>query len=414
MSAIEKKLLKVKKASVELKAASSARKNAVLEKLAEKLRNESEKILKANSADIKLAKGATPAFQDRLALNSDRINQMARSLLDVAHLDDPVGEVADEHSLANGLNVKKERSPLGVIMMIFESRPNVAVEAFSIAFKAGNAVILRGGSESQRSTEILYKLIRGCLAAEGFSEDCIWGISNPDRKLVKSLLSMNNYIDVVVPRGGEGLINFVSQNTKIPVIKHDRGLCHVYIHEDADLKMAVDIVKNAKVQRPSACNSMETLLVHENVARELLPMLFLELVGVTWFGCSKTLSILGTGKSVQKVTKKSYDTEYLDLKMNCKVVKHMNDALTHIGAHGSKHSECIVTQSSDASKLFQDSVDAAAVFWNASTRFNDGFELGLGGELGISNQKLHVRGPVGVRELTSYRWIIEGTGQIRK
>jgi glutamate-5-semialdehyde dehydrogenase len=327
--------------------------------------------------------------------------------------------------LPNGLDVRKLRAPLGVIFMIFESRPNVAIEAFSLGFKAGNAMILRGGKESARTTAALYSVLREALTQAGVSASCLWGVTDPDRALVEHLLKQKQWIDVVVPRGGDGLIDFVTRASLIPVIKNDRGLCHVYVHEDADLTMAEKIVLNAKCQRPGVCNSMETLLVHASCAADFLPRAYQRLSAhqVQWFGCPRTLKILEAGlpgggqptpqPAPKPATEASYDTEYLGYKINCRVVDSLEDAIAHIERHGSRHSEAIITRSRETARYFEQAVDAAAVYWNASTRFTDGFELGLGGELGISTQKLHVRGPVGLRELTSVRWIIEGQGHIR-
>jgi len=340
---------------------------------------------------------------------------MAESSRMVAKLDDPLGR-SDIRQLKNGLVLKKVSAPLGLILMIFESRPNVALEAFSLAFKAGNSVILRGGKESMGTTKIFYKIITENLVKNGVSSDAVWGITNPDRSLTSFLLKQKEYIDVVVPRGGSGLINFVVKNSLMPIIKNDRGLCHVYVHEDADLDMAVRIVFNSKTQRPSACNSMETVLVNSKIAEKFLPTLYsmTSEKKVLWHGDKATLKILRGHRDVKAAVKTHWDTEYLDQIMNCRVVTDLEEALKHIDAHGSRHSESIVTKSEAVAGQFQREVDAAVVYWNASTRFTDGYEFGLGGELGISTQKLHVRGPVGLVELTSFRWIVDGTGQVRE
>jgi glutamate-5-semialdehyde dehydrogenase len=300
--------------------------------------------------------------------------------------------------------------------MIFESRPNVALEAFGLAVKSANVAILRGGKESSQTTKAIYAILSESLTASGLEKDMFWGISDPDRAIVNFLLDQKSFIDVVIPRGGEGLIQFVVSHSKIPIIKNDRGMCHVYVDEKADVDMAIAIVENAKTQRPGVCNAMETLLVHEKIAKTFLPLLHqqLEKQGVEWHGCSKTVSILKKKNKVKSASKKDFDTEYLDLKMNCKVVKNYQEAVTHIETHGSRHSEAIVTQDEKLALAFQNEVDAAAVYWNASTRFTDGFALGLGGEMGISTQKLHVRGPVGLKELTSLRWVMDGSGQVRQ
>lgn len=409
-------LKSLRNAARELRSISAEAKNHVLKKAAELLEERSEILLKANQADLdQLPVDTSPAFRDRLTLNKKRLEQMAESLRQVAALPDPVGEVVESRVLKNGLKVSRQRSPLGVIFMIFESRPNVAIEAFSLAFKAGNALILRGGKESTQSTAALYDLLMEALEHGGISRSCLWGVTDPDRKLVERLLQEKQSIDVVVPRGGDGLIDFVTRHSQIPVIKNDRGMCHVYIHSDADLEMAEQIVLNAKTQRPGVCNAMETLLVDEKIAQSFLSRLYTLLAPfeLQWHGCEKTCSILTGYPHIQPAQDQSWDTEYLSLEMNCRVVKSVDEAIQQIELHGSRHSEAIITKSEEVARRFQFEVDAAAVYWNASTRFTDGFELGLGGELGISTQKLHVRGPVGLRELTSVRWIIDGDGQVR-
>jgi glutamate-5-semialdehyde dehydrogenase len=408
-----------------LRQAPSGQKNQVLLKAAALLKEREDRILKANRKDLlaveKLGKAkrgsreVTPAFIDRLTLNSQRLQQMGDSLRQVAELPDPIGEVVEARTLANGLYAKRVRSPLGVIFMIFESRPNVAMEAFSLGFKSGNAMILRGGKESAATVRVLYSILSDSLQSQGLSRESLWGIENPDRKIPAFLLQQKDWIDVVVPRGGEGLIDFVTRSSRIPVIKNDRGLCHVYVHEDADLEMAARIVVNAKSQRPGVCNAMETLLVHSSVAARFLPKIYNLLLPfqMKWFVCPKSASILKGRRQITRAKSSNWDTEYLDYKMNCRVVPAIEEAILHIETHGSRHSECIVTAAEKTAELFQNEIDAAAVYWNASTRFTDGFELGLGGELGISTQKLHARGPVGLKELTSVRWVMTGTGQIR-
>lgn len=413
------KLAAMQKAAGQLRAANAPAKDRVLRSLEQLLGEHEERLLEANRADLAAAKADSqtnaPAFLDRLELNPRRLEAMRKSLLYVAGLADPVGEIAEERELENGLQLRRVRAPLGVLFLIFESRPNVAIEAFSIAFKSGNGLILRGGRESLGTVTVLYELMNQALVENGFEANTLWGLTDPDRALVQELLKQNRFIDCVIPRGGEALIRAVEENTRIPVIKNDRGLCHVYVNDDADLDMATRIVVNAKTQRPGVCNSMETVLVHEAVRHEFLPKLYdqLEPFRVEWHVCRETLRVL-KGKSALRVAHgSSFDTEYLDLKMNCAVVPSLEAALEHIARHGSRHSESIVTKSELAARRFQNEVDAAAVYWNASTRFTDGYEFGLGGELGISTQKLHVRGPVGLRELTSLRWIVDGKGHIR-
>jgi glutamate-5-semialdehyde dehydrogenase len=276
-------------------------------------------------------------------------------------------------------------------------------------------MILRGGKESRLTSDFLYWILSKAIDSQKIAPEILWGITDPNREISDFLLKQRQWIDVVVPRGGDSLIQYVVENSTIPIIKNDRGMCHIYVHEDANLQMAQAIVANAKTQRPGVCNAMETVLVHRAIAPKFLPALYdaIRPKNVEWFGCPETLKILSDRANVHPAAQESWDTEYLDFKMNCKVVASQVEAEEHISVHGSGHSEAIITSSSEAAKRFESEIDAAAVYWNASTRFTDGFELGLGGELGISTQKLHVRGPVGLRELTSLRWIIEGDGQTR-
>lgn len=412
----ESKLKKIHLAARELRLSSPEARNKVLLKAAEFLIEEEEAILNANQKDLKkLSVDTTSAFRDRLTLSPQRLAGMAESLRQVADLPDPLDAEGESRILENGLELKKVRAPLGVIFMIFESRPNVAIEAFSMGFKSGNAMILRGGKESQHTVRVLYKILQTALKHVGLPADTFWGITDSDRKIVSDLLKQRDFIDVVVPRGGEGLINFVVKNSLIPIIKNDRGLCHVYVHEDADLAMAVKIVVNAKTSRPAVCNSMETMIIHAAVADQLIPILYQQMqeFEVKWFGDAATMKILKGSKQVKKATEKNWNTEYSDQIVNCKVVNGIDEAIAHIDKYGSKHSESIVTDDHLMAQKFQREIDAAVVYWNASTRFTDGFEFGLGGELGISTQKLHVRGPVGLQALTNERWIVNGTGQVR-
>jgi glutamate-5-semialdehyde dehydrogenase len=401
-----------------LRASSTETRNRVLAVLEGKLVSKEAELLAANRKDLDaLAKDATAAFRDRLALDSKRLAGMRESLRQVGAFPDPVGEVVESSTLANGLRTRRVRTPLGVILMIFESRPNVAIEAFSLALKSGNAILLRGGKESRETVTVLYRLIEESISDAGLPAGAFIGISNPDREIVKALLADKERIDVVVPRGGEGLISFVVENARMPIIKNDRGLCHIYVHEDADLVSAARIVENAKTQRPGVCNAMETLLVHQKVAGalagELAKIPAMVKVEFRVAANAKAEFEKAFPGRVRDAEASDFDTEYLDLILNVKVVDGIEDAITHIERHGSRHSESILTKTEALARRFQNEVDAAAVYWNASTRFTDGFALGLGGELGISTQKLHVRGPVGLRELTSVRWIIDGEGQIR-
>jgi glutamate-5-semialdehyde dehydrogenase len=412
----ELKLKKIKAAAKQLRLADVKKRNLVLKRAADLLLKSTKEVLAANALDLdSLDKSVTASFRDRLVLNEMRIKHMALSLKQVAALADPLATESKIKILKNGLKLKKVRAPLGVVFMIFESRPNVAFEAFSMGFKSGNAMILRGGKESQRTTKVLYKILNKSVQAAGLPADVLWGITDSDREIVNQLLTQKEYIDVVVPRGGEGLINFVVENSLIPIIKNDRGLCHVYVNDDAKLDMAVDILVNAKTQRPAVCNSMETILVHRKIAGKLLPKVYerMQKFNVQWFGCHETRKILKKYPHVSEATEINYNTEYLEQIVNCKVVSGVTEAMEHIEKFGSRHSECIVTQKVKLARQFQNEVDAAVVYWNASTRFTDGFEFGLGGELGISTQKLHVRGPVGLQALTNERWVVDGKGQIR-
>ena len=413
----------LKRASRELRQLSAEVKSSFLRTLGSAILSHTAEILSANEIDLQRYRQScesnhqTPnsAFMDRLTLNEKRVASMVESLLSVAALADPVGEVVEERTLSNGLLTKRVRSPLGVILMIFESRPNVILEAFSLAFKSGNLIVLRGGSESQSTAQVLYRIIEQTLMRSGLKQNFFIGIKNYDRRIISTFLSRPDWFDVVVPRGGDKLIAFVQEKALMPIIKNDRGLCHTYIDASADLAMAVKIVFNAKVSRPGVCNSLETVLVHHSVAEMFVKSLFkeTEACGLKWRICPMTAKILGENSRVQLASDADWDTEHLDLIINCKIVPDLNSALEHIERHGSRHSEAIVTASIENAHRFQSEVDASAVYWNASTRFTDGFELGLGGELGISTQKLHVRGPVGLRELTLPRWIITGDGQTR-
>jgi glutamate-5-semialdehyde dehydrogenase len=415
---IDSALDRVRAASRRLRTASLKERNLVLEALERKMGREEAAILDSNKIDLAaLGPETTEAFRDRLLLTPERISGMRESLRQVVALDDPLGEVVEERDLKNGLHVKRVRSPLGVILMIFESRPNVAIEAFSLALKSGNALILRAGKESKETTTILYRLISEAMVEAKLPSDAFFGLTDPDRALFKVLLTEGKRIDVVVPRGGDALIKFVAENAQMPVIKNDRGLCHIYVHSDADLSQAAAIVENAKVQRPGVCNSLETLLVHAQVANSFVRELSKRagMKTVEFHAEPRALAAFqgAFGAAVVPADPADFDTEYLDLKLNVKLVDTLEEAISHIEIHGSKHSESILTRDEKVARTFQSEIDAAVVYWNASTRFTDGFELGLGGELGISTQKLHVRGPVGLRELTSVRWVIDGKGQIR-
>lgn len=420
---LEADLQELKSQNKTIRTLSSEVKKKFLQKLAREIRAQASLLIEVNQKDLaELAPTTAPAFRDRLTLNPHRVEQMCESLEQVAVLPDPVGAVAEEKVLANGLRVQRVASPLGVILMIFESRPNVILEALSLAFKSGNSIILRGGRESKHSAASIYQIIHQTAENCGLPRFLFLGIQDYQRELVADLLRRKDLIDIVVPRGGDQLIEFVQTNAKMPIIKNDRGLCHAYIDAEVDLEMAISVVMNGKTQRPGVCNSLETVLIHQNIAEKILPPLFAatQAFHVNWYCDEASLEILQNQKSssvpqgkFQAATAASWDTEYLDQVINCRVVKDLDEALDHIEKHSSRHSEVILTTRAKTAERFLAEVDSAAVYWNASTRFTDGFALGLGGELGISTQKLHVRGPVGLRELTSLRWIIRGQGQVR-
>jgi glutamate-5-semialdehyde dehydrogenase len=415
-SDFERSLQILRKKSREMRRLASEKKNQALLDLASRLEAETADVLTANQVDLQnLSADTTVAFRDRLTLNPQRIAGMVESLRQVAKLPDPVGEVVEEKTLPNGLKLRRVRAPLGVILMIFESRPNVILEAFSLAFKSGNSIVLRGGSDSKNTAQFFYRLMKDVLSKQGLQDTAFLGVEDYDRSLVEMLLKRKDLIDIVVPRGGEKLIDFVQRTALMPIIKNDRGLCHAYVDDEADLQMAVKIVDNAKTQRPGVCNSLETVLVHKAVAERFLPLLYqaTEKVGLQWRVDAASEAILKGKSRIQRATEEDWNTEHLDQILNCRVVESFEQAFEHIDRYGSKHSETIITANEGKARQFQEDIDAAAVYWNASTRFTDGFEFGLGGELGISTQKLHVRGPVGLRELTTPRWIIDGHGQIR-
>jgi len=406
---------KAKQASQKLAKLSSTVKNEALLKMAQVLETHKDKILKLNHKDIVLAKakGLPLALIDRLTLNEKRIKQMCDGLRQIAQLEDPVGKIESMWRRPNGLLIGRMRVPLGVIGIIYESRPNVTVDAAGLCLKAGNAVILRGGSEAINSNIALTDALSEAIQEVGLPGECIQLVRTTDRKAVGEMLKLNEYIDVIIPRGGESLIKMVTENSTIPVIKHYKGVCHVYVDEEADLKMAEKIAFNAKVQRPGVCNAMETLLVAEKIADKFLPVVIRKLqeAGVEIRGDEKTCKI---SPNVKRATEEDWSTEYLDLILSVKVISGIDEAIAHINRYGSHHSDAIVTNSYIKSRKFLREVDSAAVYVNASTRFTDGGEFGLGAEIGISTDKLHARGPMGVKELTTTKFIILGEGQIRE
>ena len=410
-------LKRLQKCAGQLRSYPTSTKNNVLMSLAELLKQNCAKILSANALDTSNLDAQQPGyFRERLTLTPVRIEAMSESLRQTARLTDPVGVIYDTRILANGLKAQRVQTPLGVIFMIFESRPNVITEAFSLAFKSGNAIILRGGRESKHTAHLIYELIFEAFKIEKITDPPFFALQDYNRDWVNFLLKQKKWIDVVVPRGGDALIEMVQSESLIPIIKNDRGLCHVLVDENADFEMALNICINAKTQRPSVCNSIETVLVHKKQAAQFFPELLRRTESYQLeFRCEPVALQLFPQKNVRVklAGPDDFSTEYLSQILNCKVVNSLEEGLEHIREFGSKHSESLVSPSQDHWQRFKTEVDAAAVYWNASTRFTDGFELGLGGELGISTQKLHVRGPVSLQELTSLRWIIEGQGQIR-
>jgi len=405
---------KAREASRELAHTSSARKNAALRGMAARLRKNSKSLISENAKDLEAAEsaGLSKAFLDRLRLDEKRVEAMARGIEEVAALPDPVGEVIEGRVLPNGLRLSKVRIPIGVIAIIYESRPNVTADSASLCLKSGNAVILRGGKEAIRSNLAISEQLSAALAEASLPETAIQVVETTEREAVGHLLKQDRFIDLIIPRGGEELIRRVTEESRIPVIKHYKGLCHIYIDEDADFEMAEKIVINAKCQRPGVCNAVETLLVHEACARQFLPRIaeLLRREGVELRGCPRTLEIIQHAK---EATEEDWSTEYLDLILSIRVVGSLEEATDHIARYSSSLSEAIVTGNLQKALRFTELVDSAAVYVNASTRFTDGGEFGMGAEIGISTDKLHARGPMGVRELTSYKWTVFGNGQVR-
>lgn len=391
-------------------------KDRTLKKAAELIKEKQDLIEKENQKDLIAGeeKGLSKAMLDRLLLNEKRINGMIQVLHDVASLNDPVGEVIKMWKRPNGLRIGKMRVPLGVVGIIYESRPNVTVEAASLCIKSSNAVILKGGSEAINSNRVLVNILKEAAASEGFPEEAIQFIDTTDRSAVKEMLQLDEYIDVIIPRGGEGLIRFVAENARMPVIKHYKGVCHVFVDEFADLEKAWNICFNAKVQRPGVCNAMETMLVHSAIADAFLPTMIdmFKKVKVELRGCEKTRSY--DPDYIKPATEDDWYAEYLDLILAVKVVDSLDEAIDHINTYGSHHSDAIVTENYTNGMKFLNRVDSAAVYINASTRFTDGNVFGLGAEMGISTDKVHVRGPMGLEDLTIPKYIIFGDGQIRE
>ncbi|HLD69863.1 MAG TPA: glutamate-5-semialdehyde dehydrogenase [Candidatus Omnitrophota bacterium] len=417
---LEKEITKMaqsaKKESYALGLLSTEQKNEALKAMAAALLAKSDYIVAQNKKDLRVAeKQKYPkALVGRLTLNEKLIKEMAQGLEDIIKLPDPVGQIFQTIDRPNGLKIQKVRVPIGVVGIIYESRPNVASDCLGLCLKSGNAVILKGGKEAAYSNEAIFKVLRDSLSSTKIPTAAVQMIPSTKREAVNVLLKLNKYVDLIVPRGGESLINFVVEHSRIPVVKHDKGICHTYVSEHADLNMAHKICYNAKVQRPGVCNAMETMLVHKNSAVRFLPGMVSDFQksGVEIRGCPVTRRIVKNG--VKPATKKDWETEYLDLILSVKVVDSFNEAVAHINTFGSHHSDAIVTDDEKEGEKFLKSVDSACLYVNASTRFTDGYQFGLGGEIGISTNKLHARGPMALEELTTYKFVVHGKGQIRE
>ena len=403
-----------KKVKHELMTASTGKKNDALIKISEELKNNIGLIIEKNKIDLDDAEknGMSKSMLDRLMLDEKRILSIANACVNLSKLDDPVGEVTGGGVRPNGMKIEKVRVPMGVIGIIYEARPNVTVDAASLCLKSGNTVILRGGKEAFESNKILMTLMRSAVVKAGFSADIMQLVEDTSRETATQMMKLNGYIDVLIPRGGAGLISSVVKNATVPVIETGTGNCHLYVDESADLQMAVDILNNGKTQRPSVCNALESLLVNEKIAKEFLPLAKKKLdeSNVEFRGCEKTKEIL---PDITLATEEDYGTEFLDYIISVKVVADVDEAISHISEYTTGHSECIVTKSLENAEKFQLGIDAAAVYVNCSTRFTDGEEFGLGAEIGISTQKLHVRGPMGLLALTTEKYLVRGEGAIR-
>ena len=414
MNSLNELGLKAKKASKELALLNEEQKNSALRAISEALLNNSKLIIGANKTDLENGKknGLSAAILDRLELNEKRISDMAKGVEELISLPDPIGLVLDEITRPNGIKITKISVPMGVIGIIYEARPNVTSDAAAICLKAGSSVILRGGKEAINSNKATVSVMREALKSEGINEDLIQLVTDTSRQSATDLMTMDKYLDLLIPRGGAGLIRAAVENSTVPVIETGTGNCHAFVDESADIEKALKIVINGKVQRPSVCNALESLLIHEKIADKVLPLICEELknCGVKILGCEKTCNLV---PFALKANDEDFFTEFLDYIISVKVVKDIDEAITHIDTHSTKHSEVIITENPDNANRFKAEIDSAAVYVNASTRFTDGGEFGLGAEIGISTQKLHARGPMGLKEITSYKYIIDGNGQIR-
>ena len=411
---LERLGINAKEAEKTLMVASSEKKNQALKKIAEGLIENTDKIIEANKVDLENGEknGMAKSMLDRLKLDKERIEGMAKGVLDVATLPEPVGRILSATERPNGLRIEKVSTPIGVIAVIFEARPNVTSDAAALCLKSGNTVILRGGKEAINSNKTIAKVMRQSVTDARMPEEVIQLVEDTSRESANELMKMNEYVDVLIPRGGAGLIQAVVKNATVPVIETGVGNCHIYIDKNADLKKAVDIVFNAKTSRPSVCNAAESLLIHKDIAKEALVAIKnkLDEKDVTLVGDSKAREII---PDMEKATDADWATEYLDYKMSVKIVDSVEEAIDHIYKYSTGHSECIVTENAGTAEKFMNQVDSAAVYLNASTRFTDGGEFGFGAEIGISTQKLHARGPIGLPELQSFKYKIYGDGQIR-
>jgi glutamate-5-semialdehyde dehydrogenase len=409
-----------RRASLDLALATSDQKVACLHTIASEMQKRMDAILEVNEKEIQTARqsGLAPAMLDRMTLTPKRINEMINSLLEVAHLDDPIGVVTESRNLPNGLNLSKMRVPLGVIAVIYESRPNVTVEVASLTLKTGNALILRGGSETLATNMILVAVIQEALQKVGLPSTAVQYIENPDRNCINQLLAMYEYIDLLIPRGGNALQQFCRKNSTIPVITGGIGICHLYVDETADLEASLKVIQNAKVQRPTVCNALDTVLVHQKIAKEFLPKLirYLQSDGVSFRAAENAMPFLMefTPPLVIPAVPEDFDTEWLSLVLGIKVVNGLDEAIQHIQLHSTQHSDGILTTDSTNAARFVANVDSAVVYVNASTRFTDGAQFGLGGEVAVSTQRIHARGPMGLEALTSYKWVGKGDYLIRK
>jgi len=407
-------LQKVKEASRVTATLTADVKRKVLNEMAEALIENAAEIIEENKKDLEFAKSnnLSSALIDRLLLDEKRVNSMAEALKDIAKLKDPVGKIIDGWKLDNGLRIEKVKIPIGVIGIIYESRPNVTSDAAGLCFMSGNACILKGGKEAMHSNISIINILQNVLEKNSLPKEAVSLLPDYSREGVYKLIQEDKYVDLIIPRGGEKLIKFVSENSKVPVVKHDKGLCHIYVHKDADIEEAVKICVNAKVQRPGVCNAVETLLIDNDIKDKILPELKKEMEkeGVELRGCEKTLEVI----NINKADEEDWNTEYLDKILSIKIVGGVDEAIEHIEKYGSGHSDSIITENYTASEEFLNRVDSACVYVNASTRFTDGGEFGFGAEVGISTNKLHARGPMGIDDLTTYKYKIYGNGQIRK